>query len=245
MLTWTDVFLSELLGTAVLLALGVGVGANVSLPRTSGTGGSNLTGAIGWSLGVFAGVYVAHRSGAHLNPAVTLGLIASGARELAPGVPVTGAMVSAYLTGQLVGAAGGASLAWAAYRQHFDAARPDRGGPSTIAVFATGPGIRSWRHNLVTEAVATFLLVFVLLQLGATPTELGPLAMALVVLGIGLGMGGPTGWAINPTRDLGARIAHAVLPIAGKSGSDWRYAWVPVVGPTLGGVVAGGLVHVL
>jgi len=245
-LTWTQIALSELAGTGVLLALGVGVGANLALPATGGRAGGNLMGAVGWSLGVFAGVVVGARSGAHLNPAVTLGMIASGAEELAPGVPVSAWAVSAYLIGQLVGAVLGSAVAWAAYRQHLDAAvgaqaatlAAPRRSP-TLGIFATGPGIRSWPHNLLTETVATFLLVLVLLSLAETPSALGPLGAALVVLGVGLGMGGPTGWAINPARDLGARLAHALLPIRGKGGSDWGYAWVPVVGPTLGGVLGG------
>lgn len=233
-----DAGVSELLGTAVLMALGVGVVANVRLGRTGASGGSALLVAVGWSLGVFAGVYVAHRSGAHLNPAVTLGIVASGATELAPGVPVSASAVGVYVAAQLVGAVLGSAVAWAAYRQHF--AAPGGAGPS-VAVFATGPGIRSWPHNVLTETVATFLLVLVLLSLGETPTELGPLASALVVLGVGLGMGGPTGWAINPARDLGARVAHALLPIARKGPSDWGYAWVPVVGPVVGGLAGGAL----
>lgn len=246
MLTWTQIALSELAGTGVLMALGVGVGANLALPATGGRAGGALLGAIGWSLGVFAGVVVGAPSGAHLNPAVTLGILTSGADELAPGVPVAAWAVSAYLCGQLAGAVLGSTLAWAAYRQHLDAAAaaqaPElaaaRRSP-TLGIFATGPGIRSWPHNLLTETVATFLLVLVLLSLAKTPSALGPLGAALVVLGIGLGMGGPTGWAINPARDLGARLAHAMLPIRGKGGSDWGYSWVPIVGPTLGGVLGG------
>lgn len=272
MLTLTQIALSELAGTAVLMALGVGVGANLALPGTGGRAGGTLMGTVGWSLGVFAGIVVGARSGAHLNPAVTLGIIASGAPELAPGVPVGVATVSAYVAGQVVGAVLGCTLAWLAYRQHLDAAAAGRtpvpepeaalgigatagtatgiGAPGTVAdphrsatlgIFATGPGIRSWPHNLMTEAVATFLLVLVLLSLADTPGQLGPLGAALVVLGIGLGMGGPTGWAINPARDLGARLAHALLPIHAKGSSDWGYAWIPVAGPLLGGMLGGAV----
>ena len=214
---WT-VFISETVGTAALLLFGCGVVANVILAGTKGFNGGWLLINFGWGLGVFAGVYVAYRSGAHLNPAVTFG------------------STLVYLAGEFLGAFLGAVLAWAAYRQHFDATDD----PSLqLAVFSTGPAIRNYTWNLVTEIIGTFVLVFVVLLFGKTPTGLGPLAVALLVVGIGASLGGPTGYAINPARDLSPRIAHFVLPMVGKGNSDWGYAWVPVVGPIIGGVLAG------
>lgn len=233
---FADVFWSETLGTAVLILLGAGVVANVVLPRTKGHGGGWLLITFGWGFGVFAGVYAAFKSGAHINPAVTLGIWASGATEFAPGVPVTAALGVTYVTAQLLGAALGAGLAFLAYKRHFDL----HADPATkLAVFATGPEVRSPVWNLLTEAVATFVLVLVVLVFAQTPAELGPLAVAMLVVGLGASLGGPTGYAINPARDLGPRIAHALLPIRGKGPSDWGYAWVPVVGPLVGGALAG------
>lgn len=236
-----QVFLSEIAGTGVLMTLGVGVGANVTLSRAFGKGGGFLMVALGWSLGVFAGVHVAHASGAHLNPAMTLGMLArsvipGGPAEYAPGIAITVMTTTAYLMGELIGAIGGAVLAWSVYRSHFDKHPVPH---DKLAAMATGPAIRSLGRNAFGEGVATFVLVFVLLQLALTPSELGPLGVALTVLGVGLGLGGVTGWAINPARDLGGRIAHAILPIRGKGTSDWSYAWVPVAGPVVGGVLGG------
>jgi glycerol uptake facilitator protein len=232
---WT-VFVSEVGGTAALLLLGCGVVANVILAGTKGFNGGWLLINFGWGLGVFAGVYVAFRSGAHLNPAVTLGLLANNAGSYAPGVDITFGSTLVYLAGEFVGAFLGAVLAWAAYRQHFDATDD----PSLqLAVFSTGPAIRNYTWNLITEIIGTFVLVFVVILFGKTPTGLGPLAVALLVLAIGASLGGPTGYAINPARDLAPRIAHFVLPMVGKGNSDWGYAWVPVVGPIIGGVLAG------
>jgi glycerol uptake facilitator protein len=230
------IFLYEILGTATLLLLGCGVVANVALARSKGEGGGFLMVTFGWGLAVFAGVYVAYKSGAHLNPAVTLGLLANGADEYAPGIDVTFGTTLSYLAAELIGAFLGAVLAWLAYKQHFD----DTADPaSQLGVFSTGPAIRNPLWNVVTEVIGTFVLVYVILQFGNTPTEVGPLAVALLVVGIGASLGGPTGYAINPARDLGPRIAHAVLPIRGKGGSDWGYSWVPIVGPVIGGVLAG------
>ncbi len=230
------VFISEVAGTAILLLFGCGVVANVALDKSKGAGGGFLLVNFGWAIGVFAGVYVAFRSGAHINPAVTLGLLASGADEYAPGVAVSFVSTLVYFAGQFLGAFLGAVLAWLTYRNHFDQS-PDP--EAKLGVFSTGPAIRSYPWNVVTEIIGTFVLVFVILMFGNTPTELGPLAAALLVLGIGNSLGGPTGYAINPARDLGPRVAHAVLPIRGKGGSDWGYSWVPVVGPVIGGVLAG------
>jgi glycerol uptake facilitator protein len=235
------VFLSELAGTGFLLLLGCGVVANVALAKTKGAGGGFLLVNFGWGLAVFAGVYVAVRSGAHINPAVTLGILANGADEYVPGVDVDVLSTLVYLAGQMTGAFLGAVGAWLAYRQHFD----DTEDPaSQLAVFSTGPAIRNPMWNTLTEVIGTFVLVFVVLMFGESPaTGLGPLAVALLVVGIGASLGGPTGYAINPARDLGPRIAHAVLPMRGKGSSDWGYAWVPVVGPIIGGVLAGLLAN--
>ena len=232
----TTVLLYELLGTATLLLLGCGVVANVALAKSKGEGGGFLMVNFGWGIAVFAGVYVAYKSGAHLNPAVTLGLLASGADEYAKDVDVTVASTLTYIGAQLIGAFLGAVLAWLAYKEHFDQTEDPA---SKLGVFATGPAIRNPVWNVVTEAIGTFVLVYVILQFGNTPSGVGPLAVALLVVGIGASLGGPTGYAINPARDLGPRIAHAVLPIRGKGGSDWSYSWVPVVGPLIGGVLAG------
>lgn len=234
----STVFWSEVLGTGMLTLLGVGVVANHLLGKTKGNGGGWLLINFGWGLAVFAGVYVAWQSGAHLNPAVTVGIWASGGEEYAPGVAVSLASTLVYLAAELLGAFLGAVLCWIAYKQHYD----EQLDPAAkLGTFATGPEIRSYPWNVVTEAIATFVLVFVILMFGGTPSGLGPMAVALLVVGIGASLGGPTGYAINPARDLGPRIAHAVLPIRGKGGSDWGYAWVPVVGPILGALIAGGI----
>jgi glycerol uptake facilitator protein len=229
------IFLYEIAGTAMLTLLGGGVVANVVLGKTKGNGGGWLLINFGWGLAVFAGVWVAYKTGAHLNPAVTLGLAASGG-EYADGIPVTLGHTFAYLAAELIGAFLGAVLAWMAYKNHYDQ-ETDPG--AILGSFSTGPEIRSYGWNLVTEIIATFVLVFVIIMFGHTPHELGPLAVALLVVSIGASLGGPTGYAINPARDLGPRLAHAVLPIPHKGGNDWGYSWVPVLGPILGGVLAG------
>ena len=230
------IFLYEILGTATLLLLGCGVVANVALAKSKGEGGGFLLVNFGWGIAVFAGVYVGWKSGAHINPAVTLGLLANGADEYAKGIDVTVATTLTYIAAQFIGAFLGAVLAWLAYKNHFDETLEPE---AQLGVFSTGPAIRNPVWNVVTEVIGTFVLVYVILQFGNTPTEIGPLAVALLVVGIGASLGGPTGYAINPARDLGPRIAHAVLPIRGKGGSDWGYSWVPVVGPVIGGVLAG------
>jgi glycerol uptake facilitator protein len=202
-------------------------------------GGGFLMVNFGWGLAVFAGVTVSYNSGAHLNPAVTLGLLASGA-------DLDAAHVAIYLLAQLLGAFIGAVLCWVAYKQHFDD-EPD--AATKLGVFSTGPAIRSYGWNFLTEVIGTFVLVFVVIGFGragdpdlGTPAglaALGALPVALLVVGIGASLGGPTGYAINPARDLGPRIAHFVLPIKGKGTSDWAYSWVPIAGPIVGGVIAG------
>lgn len=235
----TSVFLPELLGTAMLTLLGCGVVANVLLAKTGGHGGGTLMINFGWGIAVFAGVYVAYKSGAHLNPAVTIGLLASG-NDLGGDTAVKAVV---YVVAQMLGAFIGAVLCWAAYRNHYD--EPDTSAANKLGTFSTAPGIRSYGWNVVTEIIATFVLVFVIIAFGKTPSGLGPLAVALLVVGIGASLGGPTGYAINPARDLGPRLAHALLPIRGKGGNDWGYAWVPIVGPIIGGALAGLAAHAM
>ncbi|MBL8925044.1 MAG: aquaporin family protein [Pseudonocardia sp.] len=226
-LTNGQIFLYETLGTATLLLLGAGVVATVALRDSKGFAGGWLLVNFGWGLGVYMGVYVAFPTGAHLNPAVTVSQLMMG--------NITGVQSIFYFLGEFVGAFLGAVLAWVAFKKHFDA-EEDPG--AKLGVFATAPAIRSLGWNLATEAIGTFVLIFLILVSGGTPTQVGPLFVALVVLGIGNSLGGPTGYAINPTRDLAPRIAHALLPIKDKGGSDWGYAWVPVVGPLIGSVIA-------
>lgn len=240
--TLMQVFVSEFAGTAMLILLGCGVVANVVLPRNKGFDSGWVVITFGWGLAVFAGVYVAFSSGAHINPAVTFGLLASGADEYAEGVAVTFASTLVYLAAQMLGAILGAILVFLSYKKHFD---EDADPASKLAVFSTGPAIRAYGWNFLTEVVGTFVLVFVILYFGQTPSGLGPLAVALLVVSIGMSLGGPTGYAINPARDLGPRIAHALLPIRGKGSSDWSYSWVPVFGPIVGGVVGGLLASVM
>ncbi|MGC3955214.1 MAG: MIP/aquaporin family protein [Propionicimonas sp.] len=236
-------FLSEVVGTTMLLLLGGGVVANTALTKTKGNGTGFLFVNFGWGLAVFAGVLVSQKSGAHLNPAVTIGL---ATKSLAGGEAVDWAQVALYIVAQMIGAFLGAVLCWLAYKQHFDE-EPD--AATKLGVFSTGPAIRSYGMNLVTEAIATFVLVFVIIAAGGIKSvDLGwvsALGVALLVVGIGASLGGPTGYAINPARDLGPRIAHAILPIKGKGDSDWGYSWVPVVGPIIGAIIAGALAGVL
>lgn len=234
--TLGQAFVSELLGTGILVLLGAGVVANVLLPKNKGFNSGWIVISLGWGLGVFAGVFAAWRSGAHINPAVTIGIIANGQKEFAQGIPVNFTNTLVYFGGQMIGAMIGAFLAYLAYKKHFDeGAEP----AATLSVFSTVPAIRSFGWNLVTEILGTFVLVYIILEFGNSPHELGPLAVALLVVAIGLSLGGPTGYAINPARDLGPRIIHAILPIKGKGPSDWRYAWVPVIGPLIGGALGG------
>lgn len=227
----------------MLLLLGGGVVANTALTKTKGNGTGFLFVNFGWGLAVFAGVLVSQKSGAHLNPAVTIGL---ATKSLAGGEAVDWAQVALYIVAQMIGAFLGAVLCWLAYKQHFDE-EPD--AATKLGVFSTGPAIRSYGMNLVTEAIATFVLVFVIIAAGGIKSvDLGwvsALGVALLVVGIGASLGGPTGYAINPARDLGPRIAHAILPIKGKGDSDWGYSWVPVVGPIIGAIIAGALAGVL
>lgn len=240
-MTLGQVFVSELLGTMILIILGVGVVANNVLPRDNGFGGGFLMVNFGWGIGVLAGVYAANKSGGQLNPAVTFGIIASGAEEFVPGVKVTPGSTLVYISAQFIGAFIGAVLAWAAYKKQFD-----EHGDAPTNVFSTGPQIPNVGWNLVTEIIATFVLVFGALSFGAWQgkgTILEALPVALLVVGIGASLGGPTGYAINPARDLSPRLAHFLLPIPRKDNSNWAYSWIPVVGPIVGGVIGGLVFH--
>jgi glycerol uptake facilitator protein len=227
----TEMFLGEVVGTAVLILLGDGVVAGVLLNKSKAQNGGWIVITWAWGIGVLAGVFtsLAVTDGvAHLNPAVTLGLASIDAFPWED-VPTA-------IAGQFLGAAIGALLVYLAYLVHW-ADTEDAG--LKLAVFSTGPAIRNTGANLITEIIGTFMLVFGILALPAEfPTGL---AVALLVVGIGLSLGGPTGYAINPARDLGPRIMHFILPIAGKGDSDWAYSWIPVVGPIIGGVL-GALV---
>lgn len=224
-------FVAELLGTAFLIVLGDGVVANVILNKTKGNNGGFMAITFGWAIAVFVGVYAAASvSGAHLNPAVTLALASIG--------KFPWAQVPAYLVAQLLGAMLGALVVWMAYRQHFDATEDKA---TKLGVFCTSPSISKPADNILSEIIGTFVFILAILFITKSQDSLGSLdalPVALLVLGIGLGLGGPTGYAINPARDLGPRIMHALLPIKGKGGSDWSYSWIPVAGPIIGGILA-------
>jgi glycerol uptake facilitator protein len=223
-------FLGEVVGTAVLILLGDGVVAGVLLNRSKAQNAGWVVITWAWGLAVFAGVLtsLAVTDGvAHINPAVTIALASIDA--------VAWSDVPQLIAGQFIGAFIGATLVWLAYGPHWPVTE-DKG--LKLAVFCTGPAIRNYGWNLVTEIIGTFMLVFAVVALGhASVAALGPLGVALIVVVIGMSLGGPTGYAINPARDLGPRIMHFVLPIAGKGDSDWGYSWVPVVGPIVGGVL--------
>jgi glycerol uptake facilitator protein len=223
-----NTFLAELLGTALLILLGDGVVAGVVLRGTKNENAGWLVVTIGWALAVTFAVYaVGQVSGAHLNPAVTLALAATGQFEWAS--------VGPYIAAQMLGAMLGAALVYLHYLPHW--ARTDDPA-AKLAVFCTAPAIRHTPGNFISEFLGTFVLLFGLSALGANrfAEGLNPLAVGALVLAIGHSLGGTTGYAINPARDLGPRIAHALLPIPGKGGSDWAYAWIPVVAPILGGI---------
>jgi glycerol uptake facilitator protein len=235
-----DVFIAEFVGTSLLMAMGCGVVANVVLPGTKGHGGGWIVITTGWALGVFIGVVVAGPySGAHLNPAVSIGLATVGYFDWA--------MVPKYCLAQILGAMFGSGLAWLAYRDHFNAT-PD--ADLKFAPFATAPAIRNLASNFFSEVLGTSVLIIVILYatepaLGdGTPIGLGALGavpVAFLVWVIGLSLGGTTGYAINPARDLGPRLMHQFLPISGKGSSDWAYSWVPILGPVVGALLAAGI----
>ncbi|MEU0216798.1 MIP/aquaporin family protein [Streptomyces sp. NPDC006265] len=258
----SDIFIGETIGTAILILLGGGVCAAVTLKASKARNAGWLAITFGWGFAVLTAVYTsAPLSGAHLNPAVTLAIaIKDGDWK---NVPV-------YWTGQVLGAMIGAALVWIAYYGQFHAHLTDReivGGPGAqatkvkavearekgagpvLGVFSTGPEVRVAWQNIATEVIGTIVLVLAVLTQGLNDKgnglgNLGALITALVVVAIGLSLGGPTGYAINPARDLGPRIVHALLPLPNKGGSDWGYAWVPVVGPLLGGAIAAGIYNV-
>jgi glycerol uptake facilitator protein len=231
-------FLFELVGTAFLILLGDGVVANVMLNKTKGNNGGWIVITFGWAIAVFVGVYIsAAQSGAHLNPAVSIALATAGKFDWA--------LVPTYIAAQFAGAMIGAFLVWIAYKQHFDETA-DAG--SKLAVFCNSPAISNIPANMATEIIGTFALVFGILFITGADAglrSLDALPVALLVLGIGLSLGGPTGYAINPARDLGPRIMHFILPIKGKGSSEWGYSWIPVVGPVIGAVLAALLFKML
>jgi glycerol uptake facilitator protein len=229
-------FLFELIGTAFLILLGNGVVANVVLNKTKGHNSGWIVITFGWAIAVFVGVYVAAaKSGAHLNPAVTLALAVADKFDWA--------LVPVQIAGQFCGAMLGAFLVWVTYKKHFDETE-DAG--AKLAVFCNSPAIPNIPFNLATEIIGTFALVFGVLYIAGAHINdvevklgsLDALPVALLVLGIGLSLGGPTGYAINPARDLGPRIMHFILPIKNKGNSGLGYSWIPVVGPVIGGVLA-------
>lgn len=251
-------FIAEVIGTAILMLLGSGVVANVILNKTKGNSSGWIVITVGWGMAVFVAVFtVGQFSGAHINPAVTLGLATAGLFDWGLVIP--------YILAQVLGAFIGSSLVWLAYKDHFDATDD---GPTKLAVFSTIPAIRNYSSNFITEAIGTFMLVFGVLYIAApgflsvdgellsvivlNGEEVGfglgalsALPVGLLVLGIGLSLGGPTGYAINPARDLGPRIAHALIPFSNKGSSDWAYSWVPIAGPSVGGVLAAALYLIL
>ncbi|MCH5690993.1 aquaporin family protein [Niabella sp. W65] len=226
-----NIFTSELVGTAILILLGNGVVANVVLNKTKGNNSGWIVIAFGWAMAVFVGVFISSKaSGAHLNPAVTLALAYLD--------KINGSLLPSYIGGQMCGAMLGSLLVWLTYKQHYTATEDTA---AKLATFSTGPAIRSPFHNLVTEAIGTFVLIFAVLFIIAPASSLGALdalPVAFIVLAIGLSLGGATGYAINPARDLGPRIMHAILPIGKKGSSDWAYSWIPVVGPIIGALAA-------
>jgi glycerol uptake facilitator protein len=224
-------FVAELLGTTILVLLGDGVVANVVLAKTKGHNAGWIVITAGWAMAVFTGVaLVGDISGAHLNPAVTVGLAIAGKFAVTK-VPM-------YVAAQLIGAVLGALLVWLMHRSHF-AATSDADGK--LAVFCTGPAIRNAPENLLCEIIGTAVLVLAALMMASSDKGLGAVSaipIALVVFAIGLSLGGTTGYAINPVRDFGPRLLHQILPIAGKRDSDWGYSWIPIVGPLIGAAVA-------
>lgn len=238
-------FTAELIGTMFLILLGAGVVANVILKGTKGNAGGWMVITTGWALAVFVGVVIAAPySGAHLNPAVSVGLAIAG--------KFAWSEVPMYIVAQVVGAMLGAFLAWCIYRDHFN----ETSDPDTVlAVFSTGPAIRNTVFNLLSEIIGTFVLLFVVFYFTEAEIKnprspiglgsLGAIPVAFLVWAIGLSLGGTTGYAINPARDLGPRIVHAILPIKHKGSSNWKYAWVPIIGPVIGAAIAALLFMVL
>ncbi|MEV7732444.1 MULTISPECIES: MIP/aquaporin family protein [unclassified Streptomyces] len=230
-----DVFLGEVIGTAILILFGAGVVAAVVLNYSKAKDSGWVVIAFGWGFGVLAGAYTAAPlSGGHLNPAVTIGIaVDTGDWDQVP----------VYIAGQMVGAMLGAVLCWLVYFAQFQANAEEEIAQPTLGIFSTAPAIRNPVANLITEIIATIGLVLPVLAFGLTKglgeSGTAVLVVAFLVVGIGLSLGGPTGYAINPARDLGPRIIHTLLPIPNKGTSDWSYAWIPVVGPLIGGALSG------
>jgi len=227
------IFPAEVIGTAILILLGDGVVAAVLLAQSKAENSGWIVITFGWGMAVAIAVFaVGQFSGAHLNPAVTFGFALEGATDWSD--------TPKYFAGEFVGAFIGATLVWAAYSNHW---RPTEDPGLKLAVFSTAPAIRNTVANIITEIIGTFMLVFGVLAIVANKATvdsgLVPLLVGFLVLAIGLSLGGPTGYAINPARDLGPRIMHAILPIPGKGPSDWSYAWIPVVAPLIGGALGG------
>ena len=231
-----DIFIWEFLGTTVLCLLGTASVAAVALKNTfaHGSGGDWVVIVLGWGFAVFAGASIADPSGAHINPAVTLAVAISG--------DIPWSSVPVYWAAQLLGGFIGATLSWAAFKLQYDTMDDNSG---TRGIFCTSPAVRSMGWNVLTETIATFVLIIWILTNPEINQTLGYAAVSFIVITIGFGLGGPTGYAINPARDLGPRIAYWLLPIKGKAGADWGYSWVPVVGPLLGASLAAGLAQVL
>ncbi len=227
-------FFAEFFGTAIIIVFGGGVVSNVLLSKTKGHNSGWIVISFGWAIGVFTGVLIsAPISGAHLNPAVTLALALAN--------KFSWSLVPKYVCAQVLGAMFGAVLVWLAYKKHFDATDD---ADSKLAVFCTMPNIRSYWYNVITEVIGTYVLALAVLYMAEPEVGLGALnalPVALVVLGIGLSLGGPTGYAINPARDIGPRIMHFVLPIHNKRNSDWSYSWVPILGPLAGASLAAAM----
>jgi glycerol uptake facilitator protein len=231
-------FMAELIGTMILILLGTSVVANVLLAQTKGHNSGLIVITFGWAIAVFVGVYIAAPvSGAHLNPAVTVALASLGKFDWA-NVPL-------YIAAQFAGAMLGAGLTWLAYKQHYDATEDPA---LQLATFCNSPAIGNTFYNLLTETIGTFVLILGVLFIAMPDIKLNSLnalPVALLVLGIGMSLGGPTGYAINPARDLGPRIMHALLPIKGKGPSGWGYSWIPVVGPLAGALLAAQVFKML
>lgn len=231
-----SIFFAEFLGSALLILLGNGVVANVVLANTKGHGSGWMVISAGWAMAVFVGVYVsAGQSGGHLNPVISFTMAYLGR--------LSWSQVPVYVLGQVLGCMAGSLAVWLCYKKHYD--QTDNAGLK-MATFCTIPAIRHLGYNFLTETIATFALVIGVLFLASSATKLGSveaLPVALLVLGIGLSLGGSTGYAINPARDLGPRILHFLLPMKNKLNSDWTYAWVPVLGPMLGGLLATWVYH--
>lgn len=247
-------FIAEIIGTAILILFGAGVVANVVLNKTKGNNSGWIVITWGWGMGVFVAVFAMGQfSGAHINPAVTVGLAIAGLFDWA--------MVIPYILAQTLGGFLGAVLVWLAYKDHFEETED---GATKLAIFSTAPEIRNYSSNFITEVIGTFILVYGVLyitapgfinvdgelltsividgqEVGFGLGSLSALPVGLLVLAIGLSLGGPTGYAINPARDLGPRIAHAILPFSNKGSSDWAYSWVPVFAPIVGAAIAAGL----